>query len=83
VTTGQERMARPVGTEPVQKAFSGIHVIEPSIFPLIGRHGKFSMVDLYLDLASGHSIRGYDHSSSRLIDVGKPESAELAARLFP
>ena len=82
-TTGQERMARPVGTEPVQKAFSGIHVIEPSIFPLIGRHGKFSMVDLYLDLAAGHSIRGYDHSRSKLIDVGKPESAELAARLFP
>jgi N-acetyl-alpha-D-muramate 1-phosphate uridylyltransferase len=82
-TTGQERMARPVGTEPVQKAFSGIHVIEPSIFPLIGRRGKFSMVDLYLDLAARHSIRGYDHSRSRLIDVGKPESAEQAARLFP
>jgi MurNAc alpha-1-phosphate uridylyltransferase len=81
--TGQERMARPIGVVPVQKAFSGIHVIDPAIFPLITREGKFSMVDLYLDLAAGHTIRGHDHSRSRLIDVGKPESAEQAARLFP
>jgi N-acetyl-alpha-D-muramate 1-phosphate uridylyltransferase len=81
-TTGQERISRASDAPPVQKAFSGIHVIEPSIFPLIGRQGKFSMVDVYLDLAAAHSIRGYDHSGSRLIDVGKPESAVLAARLF-
>lgn len=82
VTTGQERMARPADTL-IQKAFSGIHVIDEGIFPLIGRTGKFSMVDLYLDLAAQHPIRGFDHSQSRLIDVGKPESAEQAARLFP
>ena len=76
-------MARTSGSTPVQRAFSGIHVIEPAIFPLMTRDGKFSMVDLYLDLAAGHPIRAYDHSRSRLIDVGKPESAEQAARLFP
>jgi MurNAc alpha-1-phosphate uridylyltransferase len=74
VKTGQERIARPVAAS-VQKAFSGIHVIDPSIFPLMTMEGKFSTVDLYLDLGAGHSIRGYDHSRSRLIDVGKPESA--------
>ena len=81
VKTGQERIARPVATS-VQKAFSGIHVIDPSIFSLMTMEGKFSMVDLYLDLAARHSIRGYDHSRSRLIDVGKPESAVEAERLF-
>jgi len=89
VTTGQERMARPAEGGAgeagvlIQKAFSGIHVIDPAIFPLIERTGKFSMVDLYLDLAVQHTIRGFDHSQSRLIDVGKPESAERAAKLFP
>ena len=96
VTTGQERMARPAeavaentdtitGTADAlfQKAFSGIHVIDPAIFPLIERTGKFSMVDVYLDLAARQTIRGFDHSKSRLIDVGKPESAEQAAKLFP
>lgn len=93
-TTGQDRMARSTlpgptanaaadGPAVTQKAFSGIHVIDPGIFPLIGRGDKFSMVDLYLDLAASQVIRGYDHSCSKLIDVGKPESAELAALMFP
>jgi MurNAc alpha-1-phosphate uridylyltransferase len=80
--TGQERMARMSGASLVQRAFSGIHVIEPAIFGLMTRDGKFSMVDLYMDLAADHSIRAYDHSRSRLIDVGKPESVEQAARMF-
>jgi hypothetical protein len=44
--------------------------------------GKFSTVDLYLDLAATQTISGYDHSDSKLIDVGKPSSAEEAERLF-
>jgi N-acetyl-alpha-D-muramate 1-phosphate uridylyltransferase len=83
VQTGQERIVRPLAGELRQKAFSGIHVIDPALFGEIGRDGKFSMVDLYLDLAPAHVIRGYDHSDSKLIDVGKPASAEEAARLFP
>ena len=84
VGTGQERLARPAEGGPlVQKAFSGIHVIDPAIFPLIGRVGKFSMVDVYLDLAPKWTIRGFDHSRSKLIDVGRPASAEEAAKLFP
>lgn len=82
VRTGQERPARPANGPLIQKAFSGIHVIDPAIFPLIGQEGKFSMVDVYLDLAAAHTIRGWDHSDSKLIDVGKPASAEEAARLF-
>jgi len=65
------------------KAFSGIHVISPGIFPLMQREGKFSMVDVYLDVAAGQIVRGFDHSGSRLIDVGKPESVEQAENLFP
>lgn len=80
--TGQERMARPAATDLRQKAFSGIHVIDPAIFGLLSMEGKFSIVDVYLDLAATQSIRGYDHSDSKLIDVGKPSSAEEAAKLF-
>jgi len=83
VQTGQERPARPANGPLIPKAFSGIHVIDPAIFPLIGREGKFSMVDVYLDLAAAHPIRGFDHSNSKFIDVGRPEAAEAAAKLFP
>jgi NDP-sugar pyrophosphorylase family protein len=83
VGTGEQRMARPAEGETIQKAFSGIHVIDPSIFGVMNRKRKFSMVDVYLDLAPGHIIRGWDHSRSLLIDVGRPSAAEEAARLFP
>lgn len=82
VRTGQERIIN-LGSPLLQKAFSGIHVIEPELFSLIGQEGKFSIVDVYLDLARTHSIRGFDHSHSKLIDVGKPESVAKAEALFP
>jgi MurNAc alpha-1-phosphate uridylyltransferase len=84
--TGEEKIARVKGPGAagalIPKAFSGIHVIDPAIFSLISREGKFSMVDLYLDLAADHTIRAFDHSHSLLIDVGNPESAQRAAQLF-
>jgi N-acetyl-alpha-D-muramate 1-phosphate uridylyltransferase len=80
VKTGQERIARAVDGTP--KAFSGIHVIDPAIFPLITREGKFSIVDVYLDLAGDRAIRSFDHSQTKFIDVGKPESVAQAEALF-
>jgi NDP-sugar pyrophosphorylase family protein len=65
-----------------QQAFSGIHVINTKLFPLMEQRGKFSMVDVYLTVASKNSIRSFDHSGSKFIDVGKPESIEKAESLF-
>lgn len=80
--TGEEKIVRNEGTL-IPKAFSGIHIIEPRIFDLMKREGKFSMVDLYLELCNYQSIRGYDHTSDILIDVGKPEAVTEAETLFP
>lgn len=66
----------------IRKAFSGIHIISPDIFPLIKFTGKFSMVDVYLELAKTHTITSFDHSNSKLIDVGKPESVLKAEKTF-
>ncbi len=63
-------------------AFSGIHVLNNSIFSAIQHSGKFSMIDVYLDLCSKQSIKMFDHSGADLIDVGKPESIEQAAAIF-
>ena len=40
------------------------------------------MVDVYLDLAKAHVVCSFDHSNSKFIDVGKPESIALAEALF-
>ena len=66
----------------IQKAFSGIQVLSPKIFPLIKMEGKFSMVDAYLDLAKTQMIDAFDHSNSKFVDVGKPESILKAEQLF-
>jgi NDP-sugar pyrophosphorylase family protein len=79
--TGEQKMSKDKKVF-AQKAFSGIHIISPAIFPLIKMEGKFSMVDVYLDLAKTHNIAAFDHSISKFIDVGKPESIKKAEDLF-
>jgi MurNAc alpha-1-phosphate uridylyltransferase len=81
IKTGEEKIVRNTG-ELKQKAFSGIHIINTEIFKLIKQRGKFSMVDVYLDLAKENSISSYDHTGAKLIDVGKPESIEKAEAIF-
>jgi len=43
---------------------------------------KFSMVDVYLSLCAEHTILSFDHSATKFIDVGKPESLKLAQNIF-
>ncbi len=89
-TTGAERgpfLSFPKGEgmnkNLTAKAYSCVVVFEPKIFSLIRQTGKFSLVDVYLDLAAEHLILGYDHSYDRLVDVGKPESVAVAEAMFP
>ena len=65
-----------------QKAFSGIHIIKSSIFNKIEQRGKFSLIDVYMSLCGKNNIESFDHSSSLLIDVGKPESIFKAETIF-
>ncbi|HEY4153939.1 MAG TPA: nucleotidyltransferase family protein [Puia sp.] len=98
IKTGEERLVisgpgvPPVksGDEPAQgslpvlneKAFSGIHIISPDLFSFLHREGKFSIVDVYLELAGRKPILEFDHSGSKLVDVGKPEAVAVAERMF-
>lgn len=80
-TTGQKRIARSAEAF-VAKAFSGVHVINDGIFPLMRQEGKFSIIDTYLELAEVKIIKAFDHSGGKLVDVGKPENIALAESLF-
>lgn len=79
--TGERKISRE-SKNYILKAFSGIHIISPKIFSLIKMEGKFSMVDVYLELAKTHDITAFDHSDSKFIDVGKQESISKAENLF-
>lgn len=81
VQTGEQKISKE-SKKYHQKAFSGIHIISPEIFSLMKMTGKFSMVDVYLELAKTHIITSFDHSTSKFIDVGNPESILKAREAF-
>jgi N-acetyl-alpha-D-muramate 1-phosphate uridylyltransferase len=65
-----------------EKAYSGLAIFEPQVFELTKRSGKFSLINLYLNLAAENKISSFDHTGDRLVDVGKPYSVEAAESLF-
>lgn len=67
------------GTE---MAFSGIHVLSPEIYEKFGSVKKFSIMDTYLEHMQQETILGFDHSGSKLLDVGKADSGAQAEALF-
>ena len=58
--------------------FSGIHIIDPGIFPLIHEEGKFSIVDVYMRIAPTHKIVGYPDNDSVWFDIGDVEKLKKA-----
>ncbi len=80
-STGEFRRSLP-GSAEIPLAFSGIQVIDPGIFNLITRKGKFSLIDAYLELAVNYPVYGYRDQSSLWMDVGKPDQLAEADRLL-
>jgi len=80
--TNEERIVRDQAFKLNEFAFSGIHVVNPAIFNLMPLEKKFSIIDLYLKLAPNFLIKGYDHSDTEWIDVGKLKNVEVAERLI-
>ncbi|HEX8675612.1 MAG TPA: sugar phosphate nucleotidyltransferase, partial [Segetibacter sp.] len=83
VKTGEERPPNYIMKENrTARAFSGIHIVESRILSLIKQRGKFSMVDVYIDLMQEEIIKSFDHSENRFIDVGKTGSIPKAETMF-
>ncbi len=63
-------------------AFTGIHVIDPAIFPMMTETGVFPITRTYLRLAgAGESIMAYRADGRYWQDIGSPEKLEEARRL--
>ncbi|HVE61248.1 MAG TPA: sugar phosphate nucleotidyltransferase [Chitinophagaceae bacterium] len=76
-----EKITMPASSY-IQKAYSGMAIFEPGIFDHITMTGKFSVIDIYLQLAQSKIISGYDHTGDKWVDVGRPESVLMAEKLF-
>jgi NDP-sugar pyrophosphorylase family protein len=66
----------------IQLAFSGIHIASPSIYKFTPKEEIFSLVDLYLSIASQNRISYFDHSGSYFIDMGKKENLAEAEKFL-
>ena len=81
ITTGEQKIAK-IENEYKKLAFSGIHIVSPSIFPKIKQTGVFSITETYLDLAKTEAIFGFEHTNDLFVDVGTPASVLKAETLF-
>lgn len=62
-----------------QLAFSGIHVLAPSVFPLFqDMPARFGIIDFYLQHCHRHAFLGHEQKDLRLMDVGKIETLHEA-----
>ena len=73
--------------EMIERAFGGVHVISPEIFPLLEKHAKgedvFSITPFYIEQCNSCHIHGYESATAyNWLDVGNPETLEEANRLF-
>lgn len=62
-------------------AFSGISVVNSKIFDFIEYTGKFSITNLFLDLAKNHKIICYEHNDF-WADLGTIEKIKEAEKYF-
>ena len=74
-STGEEILAGSSAEGLSEIAFSGIHIIDPSLFSFMSP-GKYTMTDLYLRLASDNIIATYRDDSGYWGDIGTPESLQ-------
>jgi NDP-sugar pyrophosphorylase family protein len=81
LATGEEILARVKAEGLDEIAFSSMHIVEPEIFDYMSE-GIYSMIDLYLELASDHAIYTLKHDEGYWIDVGTQESLEYARQLL-
>lgn len=79
-STGQKRLYREV-KNPHELAFSGIQILSPEIFKVNKLEGKFSLTDMYLNLAKNYNIFAYRHDDI-WFDLGKPEQIKQAEKNF-
>jgi NDP-sugar pyrophosphorylase family protein len=79
ILTGKELWSQSPVEGAVWKAFSGIHVISPSIFGLFTESGRFSVIPAYLRLASEYPVFAFEHTSEPWFDLGKPEQITLVS----
>jgi MurNAc alpha-1-phosphate uridylyltransferase len=81
ISTGEQILSGVTEAGLSEIAFSSMHIVEPEIFNYMSE-GIYSMIDLYLKLATEHDIYTLKHDEGYWIDVGTPESLDYVRKLL-
>ncbi len=81
-STGQEVRCFPTQVSPEPLAFSGIHIIDPSIFDLMTETDVFPINKVYLRLAADHKIMAYRHDPTLWADAGTTGKLQTAEKMI-
>lgn len=76
--TGETILTDEDCKELIPIAFSAIHVIDPEVLKLFPPQERFPIMPFYLDLAKKHRIYLHRHDADSWMDMGKPESFDIA-----
>lgn len=89
ITTGEIKpQGADLDTDVLHKrAFGGVHIISPAIFPLLEEYAAgrlaFGIVPFYLDACQHYPIYGYEPQEQYTwFDIGKPETLKTAEAFF-
>ena len=89
IETGQVRSPYPADTltDLRRMAFSGIHVVSPSLFPLLEKGlleapDRFSIIDFYLHYCNRCAFIAHRQQDLQLLDVGKTGALQAANNFF-
>lgn len=64
-------------------AFSGIHIISPSVYPLLtAAPERFSIIDFYLHHCATLKIQGVNMENLQMLDCGKPDALAKAEQML-
>ncbi len=81
--SGETKISRPeVFDWAKELAFSGIHIVQPEILNYMPPQDRFSIIEVYLELAKTQKIKGFLDTSELWMDVGKPDDLAAARKLF-
>ncbi len=78
---GKEDIRRKINN-PIEMAFSGIHIANPELVHYFPSNDVFSIWDVYLKACISLPVKGFDHSGTFWIDLGKPEDFKKFDEMF-
>lgn len=81
VKTNELKLSNPTFSVWNERAFSGIQVLNSSIFDHMFSENKFSIIDVYLELCKKNKVLAWDHSNDFLMDAGRPENIKKAEEM--